>query len=229
MEYVMRVLKSLILCASMVFSMMAAAEPQAGREYDLIDPPQPTEVKGKIEVIEFFSYACPHCYHLEAPLSAWLKKLPADVSFRRIPLAGGPNWQPTAKLFYTLEAMGIEDKLHGDVFEAIHGDRSLAPNDEGAFAPWIARKGVDAAKFTSTYNSFAVQSRVLNAQQKLQAYGVSGVPAIVINGRYRLRNESVESYDDLVRLLDTMISKVRAEQGGKPKAAAANSTEKTRK
>lgn len=213
----MQLLKSLIFCTGLLLSTIVAAEPQQGREYELIDPPQPTEVKGKVEVIEFFSYACPHCYHLEPPLSAWLKNLPADVSFRRIPLAGGPNWQPSAKLFYTLDAMGLDARLHADIFNAIHRDRALPPNSEGAFANWMASKGIDQGKFTSTYNSFAVQSKVLAAQQKLRAYGVSGVPAIVVNGRYRLRNESTENYDDLVKLIDAMVAKARAEQGGKGK------------
>src|SRR5215203_5599086 len=106
-ESFMRIMKSLLVVSFLAFAALAGAvDLQEGREYTLIDPPQPVAVKGKIEVIEFFSYACPHCYHLEPVISAWLKKLPADVTFHRVPLAGGPAWQPTAKLFYALDAMG---------------------------------------------------------------------------------------------------------------------------
>ena len=192
-----------------------AVDLQQGREYDLINPPQMPSAPGKIEVIEFFSYGCPHCAHLEPVLSAWLKKLPADVSFRRIPLAGGPAWTPTAKLFYTLDALGVEARLHGDIFEAIHGDHSVVPADEASIAAWAAKKGIDPAKFAATYASFSVQSKVLQAQQTMTAHGVTGVPAMVVDGRYRVRNEAITSYDDLMMLTDTVIAKVRAERGKK--------------
>ena len=204
------------LALGLAFTTTAGAgDLQQGREYDLINPPQMPSSPGKIEVIEFFSYGCPHCAHLEPVLSAWLKKLPADVSFRRIPLAGGPQWQATAKLFYTLDALGVEARLHGDIFTAIHGDHSVVPADEASIAAWAAKKGIDPAKFAATYASFSVQSKVLQAQQTMSAHGVTGVPAMVIDGRYRVRNEAITSYDDLMVLTDAVVTKVRTERGKK--------------
>ncbi len=214
----MRKFVSLILAFTLGLALTTTAgavDLQQGREYDLINPAQPTSTPGKIEVIEFFSYGCPHCAHLEPMLSAWLKKLPADVSFRRIPLAGGPQWMATAKLFYTLDAMGLESKLHGDIFEAIHGDHSVVPADEASIAAWAARKGIDPAKFAATYASFSVQSKVLQASQTMNAHGVTGVPAMVIDGRFRVRNEAINSYDDLMMLTEAVVTKVRAEHGKK--------------
>lgn len=214
----MRILKTLFVAFLLSFAAAAGAvDLQEGREYTVIDPPAPVDVKGKIEVIEFFSYACPHCNHLEPIIGPWVKKLPPDVAFRRVPLVGGPAWQPTAKLFYTFDAMGLEARYHGDVFVAIHGDHSMVPTDEKSIADWVAKKGIDSGKFASTYGSFAVQTKVQQAQQILQSHHVSGVPAMVIDGRYLVRNEAINSYEDLMNLTDAVIAKVRAEQGGKSK------------
>ena len=212
----MRIFASLILTLGLAFANVAGAiDLQQGREYDLINPPQMPSSPGKIEVIEFFSYACPHCAHLEPVLNPWLKKLPADVAFRRIPLAGGPQWQATAKLFYALDVLGGEAKLHGDIFEAIHTTHSMIGTDESSIATWAAKNGIDPAKFAAAYGSFSVQSKVLQAQQTMAAHGVTGVPAMVIDGRYRIRNEAISSYDDLLMLTDALIAKVRAERGKK--------------
>jgi thiol:disulfide interchange protein DsbA len=181
-----------------------------GREYDLIEPAQPTANPGKIEVIEFFSYACPHCYHFEPVVSKWLQKLPADVEFKRLPLSAGPAWSPTAKLFFALEAMGIEPRHHSDIFNAIHGDRSLNPNDESAISAWVAKRGVDTAKFKIAYGFTG--PRLEQMQKTFAAYGVTGVPAIVVDGKYRIRNESINSYDDLMALTSAIIEKARAER-----------------
>ena len=212
----MRIFASLILALGLAFANVAGAvDLQQGREYDLINPPQMPSSPGKIEVIEFFSYACPHCAHLEPVLNPWLKKLPADVAFRRMPLAGGPQWQATAKLFYALDVLGVEAKLHGDIFEAIHTTHSMIATDESSIATWAAKNGIDPAKFAAAYGSFSVQSKVLQAQQTMAAHGVTGVPAMVIDGRYRIRNEAINSYDDLMVLTDAMIARVRAERGKK--------------
>ena len=118
----------------------AAAPLQKDVHYQLINPAQPTEAAGKIDVIEFFSYGCSHCYQFEPSINAWTKKLPKDVNFYRVPLAGG-SWAPAAKLFYTLDAMGVEEKMHRDVFAAIHADRSLNPSDDAAIIAWVGKKG----------------------------------------------------------------------------------------
>ena len=128
-----------------------------GKEFVPINPPQPTQSAGKVEVIEFFSYACPHCSSLQPSLAAWLKRKPADVEFRRVPAVFQESWVPLAQLYYTLEAMGLVDKLHHDVFAAIHTQK-LKLQDPKVLADWIASKGVDKQKFNDTYNSFSVKS-----------------------------------------------------------------------
>lgn len=208
----MRILKTLFAAVSVFFALapMAAAAPlQRGVHYDLIDPPQPTEVAGKIEVIEFFSYLCPHCYHLEPAINPWIRKLPKDVNFYRVPLTG-TQWSATAKLFYTLDALGVEDKLHSDVFAAIHGDKSLSGTDEAAMPAWAAKKGLDQKKFSDIYKSFAIQAKVQRAQQMAASHRVSGVPAIVVDGRYLVLSNTIESYDDLLALTDQVIDMARS-------------------
>ena len=182
---------------------------QKGVHYELIDPPQPTEAAGKIEVIEFFSFGCPHCYHLEPAINDWVRKLPQDVFFYRVPLAGG-RWAPTAKLFYTLDALGVESKLRGDAFSAIHGEKSITGNDEAALAPWAGRKGVDVGKFNDIYKSFAIQSKTQRAVQLATSHRVTGVPALVVDGRYLVLNKTINSYEDLLALTSRVVDMARA-------------------
>lgn len=207
----MRMLK-LLFAAFAVFGFVSLANAvslQKGVHYDLIEPAQPTDVPGKIEVIEFFSYGCPHCYHLEPTINPWIKKLPKDVNFFRVPLTGG-QWAPCAKLFYALDVLGVEDKLHSDVFASIHGDKSLSGTDEAAMGPWVAKKGLDQKKFTDVFNSFAINTKVQRAAQMAGSHKVTGVPAIVVDGRYLVLGNTVKSYDELLELADQVIEMARA-------------------
>ena len=211
----MRIVKVLLSTVS-IFGFLSFASPavsaeplQKGLHYDVIEPAQPTDVPGKIEVIEFFSYGCPHCYHLEPTINPWIKKLPKDVNFYRVPLAGG-GWAATAKLFYTLDALGIEDKMHSDVFTSIHADKSLNSNDEAAMAPWAAKKGLDEKKFGDIYKSFAINAKVQRALQMAASHKVTGVPAIVVDGRYLVLSNTIQNYDDLLALTDRVIEMARA-------------------
>lgn len=162
----------------------SAQTPQVGTDYIVYDTPQQTEAPaGKIEVTEFFFYTCPHCADMEPILEKWAKTLPKDVSLRRVPVLFRPQLAPFAKIYYTLETMGQVDKLHAEVFVAIHEQRvNLA--DEKTLYGWIASKGVDAAKFEQIYKSFAVSSKVTRADQITRAYNIPGTPAIAVNGKY---------------------------------------------
>lgn len=213
----MRIVKSLF-AAVLVFGVVGyvsvanAAPPtgplQKGVHYDVIDPAQPTDVAGKIEVIEFFSYGCPHCYHLEASINPWIRKLPKDVNFIRVPLAGG-QWASTAKMFYALDALGVEEKLHSDVFAAIHAEKAITGTDEAALGPWVAKKGVDEKKFNDVFKSFAISTKVQRAGQMASSHKVTGVPAIVVDGRYLVLGNTIQSYDDLLALADRVIEMAR--------------------
>jgi protein dithiol oxidoreductase (disulfide-forming) len=212
----MRIVKPLF-AAVILFAFLSAANAaalQKGVHYDVIDPAQPTDVANKVEVIEFFSYGCPHCYHLEPSINPWIKKLPKDVNFLRAPLAGG-QWAPSAKLFYTLDALGVEDKLHGEVFTSIHGDKSLTGTDETAMPGWATKKGLDQKKFSDIYKSFAIQTKVQRALQMAASHKVTGVPAIVVDGRYLVLNNTIQNYDDLLAITDQVIEMARADKNGK--------------
>lgn len=191
----------------------AFAELKQGRDYDLVNPPQATE-KGKIEVIEFFSYMCPHCDHLDPIVSKWEKTLAKDVVFHRVPVVFRPQWEAPAKLYYTLEAMGELDKLHPAAFTAIHRENANLLNDAGVI-DWAVKKGLDRKKFTDTFNSFAVMSKAQGSKQKQGAYGIPGVPAFVVAGKYRNPENVPGGYEGLMKRIDDLIAKARAEQGKK--------------
>jgi thiol:disulfide interchange protein DsbA len=150
-----------------------------------IKPAIPTEADGKIEVAEFFWYGCIHCYNLEPALEAWTKKLPPDVAFRRIPAIFNERWAHDAAIFYTLESMGLLEKLHRPLFDAIHRDH-LQTNNAAALSEWLTKNGVDAKKFNEALKSFGIQSKVRKAAQLTVASKVDGTPAIVVQGRYQV-------------------------------------------
>ena len=173
--------------------------------------PQAVETGDKIEVIEFFWYGCSHCFDLEPFLKKWTAKLPKDVEFRRIPAVPTERWMPNARTFYTLEAMGLLEKLHGEVFDAIHIDR-VNLNDERIQLDWMAKKGVDRAKFTESWKSFSVQSKTKRAIQQTQAYDITGVPTLVVDGKYVTSVSMTGSPEGLMKALDELIVKARAER-----------------
>ncbi|MDO8788570.1 MAG: thiol:disulfide interchange protein DsbA/DsbL [Sulfuritalea sp.] len=201
------VLTTLGLCLALG---AGAVELKQDRDFRLINPPLATD-SSKIEVIEFFWYGCPHCFDFEPVLTAWVKKLPADVSFRRVPAIRPNNkWTPDARLYYTLEAMDLQEKLHTDVFTAIHLGRQRL-DDEKVMFEWVARKGIDPTKFRETWSSFGVQSRVQQARELSQSSGLTGVPAVVVQGRYQAITQG--SYAELIAVVDALVARVRAEGG----------------
>ncbi|QDX82101.1 hypothetical protein B9N43_13100 [Denitratisoma sp. DHT3] len=211
----MRFLKSLLAALFLTTATLAlAADPVEGKDYVTLNPPQATESPGKIEVTEFFWYGCPHCFHFEGALNQWLKTLPKDVGFRRVPGAARP-WLPGAKLFYALDAMGLEDKLRAQIFSAIHESRELHPIREAGFAEWLGKKGVDAKKFTDIYNSFTVLSKVKQAEQLNAGHRIDAVPAVVVGGRYRLIEPAEMSPERFQAVMNGLVAKARAEQGRK--------------
>lgn len=212
----MRTLKALLAAASLIFASLAAAQDiKEGRDYTVIATPQATEAPGKIEVVELFWYGCSHCFDFDPLLNKWLKNLPKDVVFRRIPaIFPNGNWAPGARIFYALEATGQLDKLHGEVFDAMHVDRYNL-NDPKVLTAWLGKKGIDAQKFMDAYNSFAVQGKVQRSLQLTKGYGINGVPALVVQGKYMPATGAAGSYEDVLVVVDKLIAKVRAEQGKK--------------
>lgn len=198
----------------------AAAQPVAGKDYRLIDPPQPTDSGKKVEVIEFFWYGCPHCNSLQPSLRAWLKRKPADVEFKRVPAIFQDSWVPLSKAYYALDAMGLVEKLHHDVFAAIH-EQKIRLQEPKVLFDWVAGKGVDRQKFIDTYNSFAVQGRTQRSIDMTRNYDIPGTPALVIDGKYltapslTLKPDKSIDYDRFFQVVDQLIALARKNHGGK--------------
>jgi len=197
-----------------------AFELKEGQHYSVFSPPKATDSRDKIEITEFFWYGCGHCYNLEPVLQKWLKKLPKDVVFRRVPAVfpgrdGGPgSWAPAAKLYYAMEALGLLDKLHGEVFDAIHIERINLQNEK-TMLEWMGKKGVDTAKFADVYNSFAVQAKVSRSMQLTQSHELDGVPALIVDGHYKPSTGAAGSNEDVLAVVDQLIEKVRKERAAK--------------
>jgi thiol:disulfide interchange protein DsbA len=214
--------KTLILGLTLAFMAggAAALELKEGQHYTAYNPPRATESKDRIEVTEFFWYGCSHCFNLEPLLHKWLKKLPKDVTFRRVPAVfpgkdGRPgNWASGAALYYTLETMGLLDKHHAEIFDAVHIDRTNLL-DEKTMIEWLGKRGVDTKKFADTYSSFAVQSKVQRAMQVSVAHGLDGVPALIVDGRYRPASGAAGSFEDIFVVVDGLIEKARKDRAKK--------------
>ena len=200
------------LMASLGLAALASAQELVeGKQYLRMKQPQLVESGNKIEVIEFFSYACPHCADLEPVLSAWVKKLPPDVQFKRVPVMFQDRWGPMAKVYYTLDAMGEEAKLSPEVFNAFH-KQGLSLWTDKTFFDWAASKGLDRKKVEDVYNSFAVAGRMSRATQLAKAYNIQSVPTLVVDGKFVTGADKVGSHGALPPALDALIAKARAER-----------------
>lgn len=188
-----------------------AAELVEGKNYQRITNPQPVETGRKIEVVEFFSYGCPHCAELEQYLDPWLAKLPPDVAFRRVPVMFQERWVPLAKIYYTLDALGAESKLSPEVFKAIHGTGTALWNDK-TFYDWAASKGLDRAKVEEVFKSFAINGKMNRAMQLAQQYNIQSVPTVIIDGKFVTSSDRVGTHAALPAAIDELIVKARAER-----------------
>ncbi len=187
------------------------AAPQEGREYIRFKNAMPVETGKKIEVLEFFSYGCPHCGEFEPILENWLKTLPADAAFRRVPVMFQDRWVPLAKEYYTLDALGEDARLSPEMFTAIHG-KGVAMWNEKTFFDWVASHGIDRKKVEDMYNSFAIAGKMNRARQMAQSYGVQSVPLIVIDGKFVVSTEKIGSHAAMLPVMDALIVKARAER-----------------
>lgn len=184
---------------------------EEGFDYRILPVAQVVETKGKVEVIEFFWYGCPHCYDFEPELSAWLKRQPKDVSFRRVPVAFRDDFMPHSQLFYALEAMGKGDALNEKVMYAMHKEnkRLLTENE---IADWVASQGIDRNSFLATYRSFAVISKARAARQMADAYRIDGVPTVVMQGRYVTSPSIAGTKAKAIAVMDYLEQKIRKDK-----------------
>ena len=158
--------------------------PAEGTDFLTLDKAAPVDAgPGKIEVVEFFWYSCPHCHRFEPQLDEWVKKAPKDVVFRRVPVSFRPDFEPQQRLYYVLEAMGKVEELHKKVFHAIHVEKQVLNMPE-LVAAWAEKQGLNKAKFVELYNSFPVNTKARKATQLQDAFKVDGVPAMGVGGRF---------------------------------------------
>jgi thiol:disulfide interchange protein DsbA len=206
-------LLALLPAAALVSGAMAATAapaPVEGTDYEVIDGGKPfAPVKGKVEVVEVFGYTCPHCAHFQPQIAKWQARNAKQVSF--VPMAApfGGFWTPYAKAFYAAQELGVATRSHDAMFLALHTDGTLPLRNPSVdeIASFYARYGVDAQRFTSTYDSAQVQARMDKAEQFIRTSGVEGTPTLVVNGKYRILGRS---FDDTLRIADQLVARERA-------------------
>ncbi len=204
-------LATCLLAAVAVTAVAQTRLVQEGNAFQRFKRAVPVESGTKIEVIEFFSYGCPHCEVFEPVLQGWLTTLPTDIQFRRVPVQFHEKWVALAKIFYTLEALGADGRMSPDVFVAIHRQKVDLTQDK-VFFEWAAGNGLDRKKVEEIYGSLAVADKVNRARSSAQAYGVDQVPLIVIDGKFSTEPHMAGSFRAMPAVLDALIAKARAER-----------------
>jgi len=207
---------ALFAAATLTIASQAGAAPKIETGFTTLDKPQAVTSGKKIELTEFFWYRCPHCYELEPALNAWLKKLPKDVHLNRVPTVFRDDWLPAAKIYFALQDVGAEH-LHGAVFEAYHLD-NLDLDNPAVLMDWVAKKGVDRAKFEASYQSFSTQSKARRGTMVGRVYGLKGVPSFAVDGKYVTSESMAGSREALFATLDQLIIKARKERAAKKPA-----------
>ena len=199
---------SALICAASI-----AAVPMEDVDYVVI-PPQPGAAGGRLEVIEFFYYHCDSCYRFEPMLAGWLKKLPPDVSFRRVPALRRMDWVPLTRLHFALGEAGALDRLHGEVYKTIH-ERGINLGDSNALLKWAEMNGLERASFENILKSESVRAKVQEARDTTVAHGIRTTPSMVVDGRYLTSGGILGSLDALLPVVDGLIDKARNERAKK--------------
>lgn len=209
-----RLLWLALLACALPLAAAHAADPPAppafeeGKDYVRLPTPIPPATPGNIEVVEMFSYRCPHCYRLDSAVREWLKRKPGHVAFVQVAVFAGyqPAYEPAARAYYAAEELGVLDQVHQPLFDAIHRDnRKLDSEDD--LAAFFAERGVDQGAFRKAYHSFKTDTQMRRASQLAQRYGVRGVPAIFVNGQYEVRSPRT------FEVVDFLLAKLAAPQG----------------
>ncbi len=207
-------MKKYLAILMLLLSTSAVAEaPRPGAEFDAVAQPITTDVAGKIEVMEVFWYGCIHCYQMEAPLNAWVKKLPADVYFKRMPALPRADWAPMAKAFFAMETLGVQEKLHTQLFEAVHKQKVLNPTDEKAAIDWLTKaSGMDKLKVEQAFKSFTINTNLNRAAQIFRSSGATGVPSLIIDGKFITSSTMSGGNAEALKVADYIIDNVRKDK-----------------
>ncbi len=217
MKQLRHTLRAALTILGIVLAASVAAKPVLDKEYKLVEPPQPqpATVNG-VEVLEFFNYACPHCYEFEPHLKIWLKNKPKKVEFRYVPAVFNERMIPLAKIYYTLEEMALLEKLHDKVYFAIH-QQQLNLTDRAILLKWLGEQAVDTKKFEAVFDSFGVNNKVQRAALMTRNYHIPGTPYVIIGGRYLTGPSMSVSADggvDQNRLMQILNELVEMRQSG---------------
>ena len=188
-----------------LFSVPSWSQGAAGGKFTEINPPQPTE-PGKVEVLEFFAYSCPHCAVLEPMLQKWIKSLPQNVVVKQVPVAFNAGMKPLVQLYYSLEALNRLD-LHPIVFKTIHDDKKRLFT-KAEMLPWIESQGIDKAKFEAVFDSFGVVSKTQRAEQLGRSYNVQGTPSIAVGGKYITSPSEAGGYQETIDVANGLVRKL---------------------
>ena len=194
-------LKKLIFLFLFSYASLSLAEPLG---YETLSPAQPTQNQDKVEVIEFFWYGCPHCYSLEPAMEKWLKTKPDNVEFIRQPAVFSELWGKHAKAYFVAEALGVVDKVHADFFDAIQNKKQKLTSED-QLAKFFVAHGVDETEFRNTFNSFLIDAKLRQAKAMAPRYGITGVPAIIINGKYKTTGPLAKSQDNMIEVMNRLI------------------------
>lgn len=209
-----KLLSILFLSIGLVASAVQAAPaaPVAGKDYTVLSTPQPVEAAaGKIEVIEFMWYGCPHCNEFDPYLEAWVKKQGPDVVFKRVPVAFRDDFIPHSKLYHAVDALGLANQLTPTIFHEIHVNKNylLTPEDQAKF---LAKNGVDPKKFMDAYNSFSTQSAIQRDKKLIEDFKIDGVPTLAVQGKYETGPAQTNSLPGTIQVLDYLVAQVRAKK-----------------
>src|SRR3989338_2405497 len=207
-----KMIKSLFVAAALLIGSAASAA-ELGTDYKLLNPAQPTGAE-KIEVLEFFFYGCSHCFYLHPHMSSWEKTMPRDVELTYVPTIFRDSWEPMARTYYSLELLGQLHPLHDALYKAWNVDKTDL-RDEARILDFVAPHGVDRAKFSATYNSFTMLSKVARAKQMIRSYGITGTPALIVDGKYLITGLQPA---DTIRVLNEVIAMARKEKPAKAKS-----------
>lgn len=203
----MKLLNKLIFAGALA---LASLSGQAQDGYELIEAPQATDADGKVEVIEFFWYGCPHCFEFEPHIGEWEKNIPENASFVRMAPPLNPAWKLHSQAYYAAEVMGVLDKFHEPMFNAIHKDRKRM-RKEKEILKFVESLGLDAEKFGQTMKSFSVDAKIRQSMQKAKDVGISAVPSVIVAGKYRASGSTAGSYPNLINVINELVKK---ESGG---------------
>ncbi|OZG74949.1 disulfide bond formation protein DsbA [Hahella sp. CCB-MM4] len=201
-----------LACIGLVSKGVMAEDFVDGKDYQSLPAQVPVRDSSKIEVVEMFWFGCPHCYRFDPMVTNWKKKLPEDVDFWQSPAAFNRTWKLHAQTFYAAEALGVADQMHQPLFDALARDHKPL-NSEDAMAEFFAQHGIEEEKFKKAYNSFSVKSKVQQAVSRGTSYRITGVPVLIVNGKYRIEPGQAGSFERMLKIADYLVEKERSAQG----------------